>query len=268
MEKLGLIAGIALAVAIVIFVRGRRADQRQGLRSAMVGLVVAAVVAAATVYAWEAIRDEGEDGATLDQAIASARALPMVGVVLDDVPGSENRLRAALKEEMHRPTGEGVPRPIKLMRELRADYVVPALRAADETSVAAAIEARANLLKHLKSSDLVLCKEFALTGIQHVERLDATGQKLMREVLAALEKAYRSGRAAKPDETPAVASESQARTLLTEAGFAREDFEQLGHLPRLSNEDACTIALKFNDAPNKLAADKRGPLMRYLLTVQ
>ena len=192
----------------------------------------------------------------------------MVGVVLDDVPGSENRLRAALKEELHRPTSEGVPRPVKLMRELRTDYVVPALRAADAPSAAAAIEARAALLRHLKSNDLMLCKEFALTGIQHAERLDAAGQKLMRDVLAALEKAYRSGRAAKPDEPPAVVSDSEARTLLTEAGFTRDDFEQLGHLPRLNNEDACIIALKFNDAPAKLAAEKRAPLMRYMLTVQ
>jgi hypothetical protein len=28
------------------------------------------------------------------------------------------------------------------------------------------------------------------------------------------------------------------------------------------------MALKFNDAPQKVAADKRGALMRYLLTVQ
>jgi len=267
-EKLGLIVGIAVAVAIVVFLRERRSGQRHGVRSAMVGLVVAAVLAAATVYAWEAIRDEGEDTAELDQAIASARALPMVGVVLDDVPGSENRLRAALKEELHRPTSEGVPRPVKLMRELRADYVVPALRAADAPTAASAIEARAALLRHLKSNDLVLCKEFALTGIQHAERLDAAGQKLMRDVLAALEKAYRSGRAAKPDEPPAVVSDSEARTLLAEAGFTRDDFEQLGHLPRLNNEDACIIALKFNDAPAKLAAEKRAPLMRYMLTVQ
>jgi len=185
------------------------------------------------------------------------------------VPGSEGLLRAALKEEIRQPTAEGVSRPLKLMRELRTEYVVPALMATDEASAVATIEARAVLLKHLQRSDLVVCKEFALTGIQRSDKLDATGQKLLRDVLAALEKAYRSGRAAKAGgAVPAVASDAEARALLGEAGFGQDDFEKLTRLVRLSKEDACDVALKFNDAPSKLPADKRGPLMRYLLTVQ
>jgi len=268
-EKLGLILGIAVAVAVVVYLRSRATVQAQRVRAAVVGLVAAGIFATAGVFAFDAIRNDAEDTAVLDQAIASARALPMVSVVLDDVPGSENRLRVALKEEMHRPTAEGVSRPLRLMRELRADYVVPALRATDEASAAAVIEARGALLKHLQATDLVVCKEFALTGIQRTDRLDATGQKLLREVLAALEKAYRSGRTVKTADAHApVASDTEARALLKEAGFTPEDFEKLSHLARVSEDDACAIALKFNDAPSKLQADQRGPLMRYLLTVQ
>jgi hypothetical protein len=269
-ERLGLILGIAVAVAVVVFLRSRATVQTQRMRAAVVGLVVGGIFAAAGVFAYDALRDDADDTTVLDQAIANARAMPMVSVVLDDVPGSEGRLRVALKEEMHRPTAEGVSRPLRLMRELRADYVVPALRATDEASAAAVIDARGALLKHLQATDLVVCKEFALTGIQRTDRLDATGQKLLREVLAALEKAYRSGRTVKTADAhaPAMASDAQARSLLAEAGFAPEDFEKLAHLARVSEEDACAIALKFNDAPSKLEADKRGPLMRYLLTVQ
>lgn len=269
MEKLGVIIGIAVAVAIAIFLRDRRAAQPQRLRAAAIGLVVGGVVAAAAVYGLAALREDGEQAASVDQAIASARALPMVGVVLDDVPGSEGLLRAAMKEEIRQPTAEGVPRPLKLMRELRAEYVVPALMATDEASAAATIEARAALLKHLQRADLVVCKEFALTGIQRSDKLDATGQKLLRDVLAALEKAYRSGRAARAGGAlPAVASDAEARELLGAAGFGQADFDKLAHLVRLSNADACDVALQFNDAPSKLPADKRGRLMRYLLTVQ
>jgi hypothetical protein len=268
-EKLGVIIGIAVAVAIVVFLRDRRAAQAERVRAAAIGLVAAGVAAAAAVYGLAALRENGEETASVDQAIASARALPMVGVVLDDVPGSEGLLRAALKEEIRQPTAEGVSRPLKLMRELRTEYVVPALMATDEASAVATIEARAVLLKHLQRSDLVVCKEFALTGIQRSDKLDATGQKLLRDVLAALEKAYRSGRAAKAGgAVPAVASDAEARALLGEAGFGQDDFEKLTRLVRLSKEDACDVALKFNDAPSKLPADKRGPLMRYLLTVQ
>lgn len=269
MEKLGVIIGIAVAVAIVIFLRDRRAAQAQRLRAAAIGLVVGGVAAAAAVYGLAALREGGEETASIDQAMASARALPMVGVVLDDVPGSEGLLRAALKEEIRQPTAEGASRPLKLMRALRAEYVVPALMATDEASAAATIEARAALLKHLQRTDLVVCKEFALTGIQRSDKLDATGQKLLRDVLAALEKAYRSGRAAKAGGAlPAVATAAEARVLLGEAAFGQSDFDKLARLARLSNEDACDIALKFNDAPSMLPADKRGPLMRYLLTVQ
>jgi hypothetical protein len=268
-EKWGVIIGIAVAVAIVVFLRERRAEQAQRRRAAAIGLVVGAVAAAAAVYGLAAWREGGEETATLDEAIASARALPMVGVVLDDVPGSQGLLRAALKEEIRQPTTEGVSRPLKLMRALRAEYVVPALMATDEASAATTIDARAALLKHLQRTDLVVCKEFALTGIQRSDKLDATGQKLLRDVLAALEKAYRSGRAAKAGgAVPAVASDAEARALLGEAGFGQDDFEKLTRLVRLSKEDACDVALKFNDAPSKLPADKRGPLMRYLLTVQ
>ena len=54
-----------------------------------IGLVVAGVAAAAAMYGLKAVQDSGEDTAAVDQAMASARALPMVGLVLDDVPGAQ-----------------------------------------------------------------------------------------------------------------------------------------------------------------------------------
>jgi hypothetical protein len=269
-ENLGVIIGVAVAVAVAIFFGTRRAAQTQRLQAAAIGLVVAGIAAAAAMYGLKAVQDGGEDAATVDQAMTSARALPMVGVVLDDVPGAQDRLRDALKEELRQPTTQGPSRPLKLMSELRTTHIVPALKAADEASAAAAIEARAALLKALQSTDLVVCKEFAVTGIQRSDKLDAAGQKLMNDLLAALEKAYRNGRAAKAAGTPApaVASDGEVRALLAEAGFQPADFERLGRLARLPNEQACDLALRVNDAPNKVAADKRGALMRYLLTVQ
>jgi hypothetical protein len=270
LENLGVIIGIAVAVAVAVFFGTRRATQTQRLQAAAIGLVVAGAVTAVAMYGLKAMRDSSEDISAVDSAMASAHALPMVGVVLDDVPGAQDRLREALREEIRQPTTQGPSRPLKLMSELRVAYIVPALKAADEASAAAAIDARATLLKTLKDSDLVVCKEFAVTGIQRSDRLDATSQKLMSDLLAALEKAYRSGRAAKAAGTPApaVASDAEARALLTEAGFQSADFDRLSRLARLPNEAACDLALKVNDAPQKVPADKRGALMRYLLTVQ
>ena len=270
MENLGVIIGIAVAVAVAIFFGTRRATQTQRLQAAAIGLVVAGVAAAAAMYGLKAVQESGDDTAAVDQAMASARALPMVGVVLDDVPGAQDRLREALKEEIRQPTTQGPSRPLKLMSELRTTHIVPALKAADETSAAAAIDARATLLKHLKSADLVVCKEFAVTGIQRSDKLDPVGQKLLSDLLAALEKAYRSGRAGKAAGTPspAVASDAEVRTLLTEIGFQPADFDKLKRLARLPVDEVCDMALKVNDAPQKVPSDKRGALMRYLLTVQ
>ena len=243
MENLGVIIGIAVAVAVAVFFGTRRATQTQRLQAAAIGLVAAGAVAAVAMYGLKAMRDSSEDISAVDSAMASAHALPMVGVVLDDVPGAQDRLREALREEIRQPTTQGPSRPLKLMSELRVAYIVPALKAADEASAAAAIDARATLLKTLKDSDLVVCKEFAVTGIQRSDKLDATSQKLMSDLLAAL-------------------------LQLAEAGFQPADFDRLSRLARLPNEAACDLALKVNDAPQKVPADKRGALMRYLLTVQ
>ena len=270
MENLGVIIGIAVAVAVAVFFGTRRAAQTQRLQAAAISLVVAGIVAAGAIYGLKAMRDSGEDMSVVDAAMASAHALPMVGVVLDDVPGAQDRLRDALREELRQPTTQGPSRPLKLMSELRATHIVPALKAADEASAATAIDARAALLKALHDTDLVVCKEFAVTGIQRSDKLDAAGQKLMSDLLAALEKAYRSGRMAKAAGTaaPAVATDGEVRALLAEAGFQPADFEKLGRLARLPNGEACDLALKVNDAPQKVPADRRGALMRYLLTVQ
>jgi hypothetical protein len=234
----------------------------------VVGLSLAAVAVLVAVMVLQ--RNSAEESAILDRAIASARSLPMVGLVLDDVPGAADRLRAALEQERRQPTTEGPSRPIALMGELRATYVMPALKAADEKSAEAVIGAREALLMHLQKADPELCREFATTGIQHAERLDEKGRVLLRDTLAALEQAYRSGRAAMAGGTAPgpVANEAQAHALLAEAGFQPADFDRLARLPQLSNQEACEVALRFNAAPRSLAADKRGALTRYMLTVQ
>ena len=119
MENLGVIIAIAVAVAVAVFFGTRRATQTQRLQAAAIGLVVAGVAAAAAMYGLKAMQESGDDTAAVDQAMASARAMPMVGVVLDDVPGAQDRLREALKEEIRQPTTQGPSRPLKLMSELR-----------------------------------------------------------------------------------------------------------------------------------------------------
>ena len=81
MENLGVIIGIAVAVAVAVFFGTRRAAQTQRLQAAAISLVVAGLVAAGAIYGLKAMRDSGEDMSVVDAAMASAHALPMVGVV-------------------------------------------------------------------------------------------------------------------------------------------------------------------------------------------
>ena len=71
MENLGVIIGIAVAVAVAVFFGTRRATQTQRLQAAAIGLVVAGAVAAVAMYGLKAMRDSSEDISAVDSAMAS-----------------------------------------------------------------------------------------------------------------------------------------------------------------------------------------------------
>lgn len=232
--------------------------------AAFVAACVALVVAATFYF----VSRDGDD-TLVEQAMAEARNLPLVGLVLDDVPDADVRLRAALREELRRPTMDGAPRPLLLMSELRATHVVPALRATDTANAHAVLEARLALMRHLKTADPTACRELALVGIQRAERLDATGQALMRNMLAAMEKAYRAGRATlSSGASPPALSDGEAGALLAEAGLEKADFDRLRTLARLSSDDACDLAIRLNETPARLPSGKAASLARYLAAAQ
>lgn len=210
-----------------------------------------------------------DDTKLVDKAVDEARTLPLVGLVLDDVPDAERRLRASLQEELRHPTTQGAPRPLLLMAELRTSHIVPALRAADAAEAQAVLDARVELMRYLRGASIALCREFSLVGLQHPDRLDPRGQKLMREMLSSMESAYRTGRAAlQKRAAPPSPSESEAAVLLSEAGLTSDDFEGLKNLARQSAEEACELGIKLNEASRKLSPEKAAPLARYLAAAQ
>ncbi|MCX7365929.1 MAG: hypothetical protein NTV97_29500, partial [Alphaproteobacteria bacterium] len=88
-------------------------------------------------------------------------------------------------------------------------------------------------------------------------------QILFRNVLAAVEAAYRNGRAGgKPLPMP---TRAEFAELLREAGLQKIDFDRLDSFPTLSPEIACDTQLKIEQVPPKLPAPKRGPYSRYVL---
>lgn len=269
MEKITVIIVVALVAATALYLFGRTASPRQRLIRSAAGMVAGALAAAGAVYGLEALT--GDDAQMVDNAMTEARTLPLVGLVLADVPDSEARLRATLKEELRNPTTDGPPRPLVLMRELRAAYIVPALRAADAADAESVLAARVALMRHLSGTNVAACRELALIGIQRADRLDAQGQHLMRQMLTAMEKAYRSGRTALGSSgaaRPPVPNDTEARELLVEAGLTPGDFEKLQNLAKLSAEEACELGIRLNTTPSKLPPDRAGGLARYLAAAQ
>lgn len=265
MENIAVVLVVTFALAAVAYFLGRSLPRPQQTRRTVIAAISAAIAASAAVIGVGVLPND-DDTAVVDKAIAEARALPLVGLVLDDVPDAEPRLRASMQEEMRHPTTAGAPRPLLLMAKLRTEHIVPALRATDATNAQAVLAARVALMRHLQGVDRAACRELVLIGLQRTDRLDATAQNLMRNMLAAMEAAYRAGRVALKagGATSPISSDTEAGALLAEAGLTAVDFEKLRTLARLSEAEACDLGIRLNEAPGKLPPDKTGPLARYL----
>src|SRR5688572_30921564 len=88
-----------------------------------------AVVLAALVWGgWTLLRGREP----VDAALDDVRRLPLVGPVMAENPTVESRMRAAIEEEIRSPTQSGPSRPFLLVADIRRQYIVPALRAADD----------------------------------------------------------------------------------------------------------------------------------------
>jgi len=223
--------------------------------TALVGAVVVLLVASGGYYLYLSLDPT-------EQALDELRAMPLVGPAISDHPEVQDRLRKAIREEAVDPTAEGPTRPLIVVGQLRSELIAPALRNADDASVIAAMAARVELVAYLKKADPPACREFAMGGIAHVERLDAEAQRLFRDVLVAMEAAYRSGRKGQPQPMP---TRQEVTDLLRQAGFTKPDFDKLGNFAALSNDVSCEMELKIDAAPPLLPPDKRGPFSRFVV---
>lgn len=200
-----------------------------------------------------------------DRAFDEMRRMPMIAVLMADHSGVEGRMRRAIDEEIRKPTvAGGLSRPYALLADLRQQYVVPALRRADDASAIAAVAARAAFVAHLLRTDHAACRQFATGTFQRPQLLDAEGQRLYAAWLQALEAAYRSGQASQ--QAQPMPGRSDIVPMLQQAGFRTPDLERLNGFQVLSNEASCAVELKVDSVPPLLPADKRGPFARYVLT--
>jgi hypothetical protein len=265
---------VSLAVALGLglwrqrALRQRALEQKSPARGALeIGIVL--LVALAVGVLTHRLIPSGSSGAAYDadSTMAALKRSPLIRLVIADVPGAEQRLRAALQDDERNPVQQGATRALAVIGELRASHIVPALKAADDASALAAIAARTAFIRHLQARDLATCRTFALAGMQRPDLLDGRGQELFDTMLKALEDAYRNGRDAKliARRTP---DGKELEAILIEAGFQPVDIEKLGRLADLPEAEACALAARFNAAPSRIASGRAGALARHLLSSQ
>lgn len=235
-------------------------DRRDLIRYGGTALLTIAILAALVWGGWALLRGKSP----VDAALEEVRRLPLVGVVMADNAGVESRMRKAIEEEIRSPTRGGLSRPFSLVADLRRQYIVPALRGADDTTAVAAVAARAEFVRYLLRIDTSACREFSLGTLQRPDLLDAEARRLFGVVLQTLEAAYRSGKAA--GQARPLPNRNELVALLQQGGFRKVDFDRLNGFQTLSNDASCDVELRVDSMPPQLPEDKRGPFARYLLT--
>lgn len=267
MEIWATIAGIAVAVAVAAYLHARKPAGMGRATQLVVIAVAAALSAAVTGFGLKYLASR-ESASAIEEALQVVREAPLVGLVLKENAAVEARFRQAIEAELKSPTKIGPQQTFIVGGEVRRDFIVPALRNADDTSALGAIAAMHAFVKYLQGTNLVLCKEFGLVGIRQPNRLDGNGGALFRRALSAQEEAYLNGRA-----RPAAAAQQQQITseevirLLTETGFTTADFNTLAALAKSTDAEGCAVTVKLYAAPALLPPQSGGILARYLLSI-
>jgi hypothetical protein len=241
---------------------GTRNINRTGkIGRTVLAILVAVAVAAFVGFGARYLR--APSPADVERGMQAAKDMPLVGLVVAENPALEERLRAAIVEELRNP-GQTPSPGAAFGVELRQRYIVPSLLASDDDSALKAVAGMEQLAKHLQMKDPILCKEFGLVGLQNADKLDGDGKVLLEQALALQEAAYRNGKG-KPAK-PALTTAEVAGTL-TDADYGEKDLAQLNTVMTLSPADACAAIIKLYAAASALPPPRNGTLARWLLTV-
>ncbi len=231
------------------------------MKGPRLAIVIVAALAAVVALGWGGYAIYKRFSPT-ERVLTDLQNMPLVGAALADHPELEDRLREAIREEQRNPTVDGPSRALVVVGDLRRDVIAPVLRNADDESVISAMAARVALVHYLQTANPPACREFSMGGIARPDKLDAEGQHLFRDVLVAMEKAYRSGRSGKPQAMP---TSQQVGDMLREAGFTKADFDKLNSFASLSNDVSCAMELKVDSVPPLLPPEKRGSFSRFVV---
>lgn len=268
MENYGAIIGFAIALALGAYFRSRHpaASRPRKFMQWIAILVVAAAAAAVGSLGGSYVHKVagGPTKSDIDRAVQVITDYPLIQLVVSENPALEAKVRAAAEEELRHPNAS-FPKPTnKVGVEIRQQYIVPALRNADDAVALSAVASLQEIAAHLQATNVNLCREFGVSGVQDPGKLDAEGHALFIKSLAAQEEAYRNGKTAKPKQS--IRAEDVSG-LLGKSGYTPADFEQLKDFAKLSAQQGCAATVKLYSAPGRLPAAPGGQLARWLLTL-
>ena len=264
MELWAIVIGIAVAVGLGAYLHNRKpAGMGRALQA--VAIVAAGALSAAVAGVGLKYLASSDRAPAIEAAMQTMRETHLLGLVLKENPALDARFREAIEAELRAPTRIGPQRTFVVGGEVRRDIIIPALRRADDATALRAITAMQAFTKHLQGSNVALCKEFGVVGLQQPGRLDAAGAALFKRALGAQEEAYLSGKS-RP-VAPQQITDQEVRRLLTDAGYTAADFETLTALGKTSDADGCAATVKLYMAPTLLPPRQGGVLARYLLTI-
>lgn len=248
--------------------RGSVAPRWSASRALGIGMLLLTAAAAATATWFATARFKTHHGfVSVGPALVELRRAPLIRLLLTDVPGVDTMIRLALEQDIREPVREGPTRTFAMIADLRKTYIVPGLKSADDKTALDAIAARSKALRYLQAKSLALCREFALSGLQRVDQLDAEGQKLFYDMLYQLEGAYISGRDSGLVQREALDGPG-VRQALSDAGFLPGDIAKLKRLDEIADVEVCAIVNRLNEAPAHLPAPRAAALARHLLVTQ
>lgn len=266
MDNIGIFIGIGVAVAMAAYFRKKSGPDlpvRQRVLQGLLVMVAAGLAAGAAAFATSYLLARKGGPGEVDKAIAAARDVPLVGLVLQEHPEEEQKLRAVVADQIKNP-GRQPSASVAFGADLRQRFIIPILRNADDDVALKAAAGMETLVRHLQATNVALCREFGLNGLRDPKQLNAEGTALFKQALARQEDAYRNGKTATPK--PAV-KDAQLGELLVAAGYTPKDLEQLNDFDKLSVTDGCAATAKLYAAPRALPARSGGMLARWLLTI-
>lgn len=259
------IIGIVLGIALASWLQRRRGDQKASrLRNLAETVLIAGVAGIAAFSARYGVRHLEAYFRTdsyIDRSLAQAKKLPLIRRLIEDVPGAEQTIREALKQDRGAGSSDA---SFKAIASLRTQYAMPAFRAADDQKILAMWQANGRVMRWLAENDVPRCAEFFSRGLQEPDKLGSEFMVHFNNLLVATEVAYDNGRGKPAREV--VDDEVLGTIIIDDFGMDEESILAVLEPANADPRTLCGVGLLWSDEIERVPFERRVPFVRRLLS--